>query len=380
MKYAFVKDNNVIIKSNRLIESSYKLTTNEQKLILIFASLVKTDDKDFKTYKVQVKDLIEKLDLQKSKSAYEELKKITLNLMKKVIIINVPSDDNSNQLDTIQLNWFSSVKYLNGRGIIEAHFDPTLKPFLLNLKERFTSYKLQNIICMNSSYSIRIYEILKQYQTIGKRIISIIKLKEMLGISQKKYSRYNNLKQKVILTAYKEINEKTDINFEFEEIKSGRKVDKIKFIIHSKKIEKLDSNNPLEEMTIVKVADIYKKSIVSNSYIKELKNIIQEDLSNEELEAILNVAHNNIEKIKEKYQIAKLSKYNNLVGFLISAILKDYKISKKNNQSNTSNRFHNFEQRTLKYSREELENIIDIRNQDRSELPSTVELETSKED
>jgi len=59
----------------------------------------------------------------------------------------------------------------------------------------------------------------------------------MLGIDPKEYKTYNNLKRKVILVAHKEINEKTDIRFEFCEIKLGRKVNEIGFIIQKKEAE-----------------------------------------------------------------------------------------------------------------------------------------------
>ena len=38
------------------------------------------------------------------------------------------------------VNWFSALAFENG--VIEYRFDPALKPFLLNLKENFTSYYL----------------------------------------------------------------------------------------------------------------------------------------------------------------------------------------------------------------------------------------------
>jgi len=44
----------------------------------------------------------------------------------------------------------------------------------------------------------------------------------MLGI-EKKYKYYGNIKDKIILKAQKELKEKTDIAFEFIEIKEGRK-------------------------------------------------------------------------------------------------------------------------------------------------------------
>jgi len=87
---------------------------------------------------------------------------------------------------------------------------------------------------LRSIYSIRIYELLKQYQSIGKRTITIESLRKMLGIEPDEYKTYNNLKRKVIMVAHKEVNEKTDICFDYKEIKLSRKVNEIEFIVQKK--------------------------------------------------------------------------------------------------------------------------------------------------
>jgi len=89
----------------------------------------------------------------------------------------------------------------------------------LELKEKFTSYQLENVVRLNSVYSIRIYELLKQYERIRKRKLTLEELRYFLGIEKDKYIQYGHLKNKVLLVAQKEINEKTDIQFTFNEIK-----------------------------------------------------------------------------------------------------------------------------------------------------------------
>jgi plasmid replication initiation protein len=48
----------------------------------------------------------------------------------------------------------------------------------------------------------------------------------------KAYSKYNNFKRKVIDTAYAELKKKGEYYFEYEPIKTGRKITNIKFTIH----------------------------------------------------------------------------------------------------------------------------------------------------
>ncbi len=90
------------------------------------------------------------------------------------------------------------------------------------------------MIKLKSTYSIRIYELLKQYEHIRERTISLESLRYYLDAIDV-YPNYANFKQRVLKHSQKELNQKTDISFEFEEIKSGRKVQRIKFIMCSQK-------------------------------------------------------------------------------------------------------------------------------------------------
>ena len=62
-------------------------------------------------------------------------------------------------------------------------------------------------------------------------ITSIDDLKLFLGISANKYKQYSHFKARVILTAQKELEEKTDIKFTLVEEKTKKKVDRIIFKI-----------------------------------------------------------------------------------------------------------------------------------------------------
>ena len=63
-------------------------------------------------------------------------------------------------------------------------------------------------------------------------IIELEELKSIIGANEKTYSVYQNVKTKCILQAQKELKKLTDIRFDFEEIKTGRKVTSLKFYIH----------------------------------------------------------------------------------------------------------------------------------------------------
>lgn len=224
-----IKDNNIVSKSNTLIEANSRLNLVEQKIILCLASNIEPHDKDFKTYRFPIKKFHHLLEL-KGSTKYTELSKITKELLSKVIEIRRGEE-------VIQVSWLSSATYNKNKGIIDMRFDPLLKPFFLELSNQFTSYKLANIVKLKSTYAIRLYELLKQYEDIKERTISLENLRYYLD-AMDLYIKYGNFKQRVLIPSQAELNQKTDISFEFEEVKFGRKVQKIKFIIRSRKEKK----------------------------------------------------------------------------------------------------------------------------------------------
>lgn len=218
-------NNNVVTKSNILIDANYKLTITEQKIVLYLVSKIRKDDDDFKTYTLSIKQFYELLGY-KGNPKYSEMKKITKNLIGKVVEIR-------EEKKLKQMSWLSYVEYNESDGSVNLSFDPRLKPYLLQLKREFTSYKLKNVMELKSGYSIRIYEILKKWQSLKEVEIPLKELREMVGATDK-YQEYHNFKKRVLTTSLKEIEEKTDISFFYHEIKKGKRVTAIHFTIHSK--------------------------------------------------------------------------------------------------------------------------------------------------
>ena len=80
--------NYLVTKSNYFImNSSYDLSLEEQKIILTLASMVQPDDDEFKTYKFKIADFMELLGVE-NQAKYTVIPKITKELMKKVFVEN----------------------------------------------------------------------------------------------------------------------------------------------------------------------------------------------------------------------------------------------------------------------------------------------------
>ena len=230
----------LIRKSNQLVEAKYKFDIWETRIFTKMLSMIRKDDVDFKDYRIYISEIITDYGLQKQQSAYERLKDGALSLMNRTVRILRDTDEGQKEFYT---NIIAGFEHLTEEGLyIDISFHPKMKPFLLQLKSRFTTYDARNILRLPSSYSIRIYELLKQYEKIKKRTIELQELKELVGVVEEikekrkiikkdRYPLYGNFRQKVLLKAQKDLKAHTDISFTFDPIKKGRKVTAITFYI-----------------------------------------------------------------------------------------------------------------------------------------------------
>jgi plasmid replication initiation protein len=250
-----MEKNYVVTQSNHLIEARHTkpLTSREQKIVLTMVSMIQPTDKDFMDYRISIREFHEMLGLS-GREHYTEIKEITKELMSKSV--EIPKADGS----WLLANWVSSAEYIKGEGAIALSFSPKLLPYLLQLKTAFTSYQLSNILSLKSTYSIRLYELMKKWQHLGRWECPVDDLKLKLGIAEGMYKQYGHFKSKALNVALKEINEKTDLLIKVKEIKKGRKVDKIEFSIqHFKEKEIRLPEKPKKELQAPSINEIRER-------------------------------------------------------------------------------------------------------------------------
>ncbi|WP_338631775.1 replication initiation protein [Clostridium baratii] len=344
------KNNALVCKHNNLINASYKLNLGEQKLILAISSMVNPYDEDFKEYSMSVDEFAElmNIDLKRNTSIYSRLKRKSSLLLSKRVTIHENDGD-------LQTTWFASIKYFDSKGKIGFCFAPRLKKYYLQLNQ-YTKYRLSNISKLNSQYSIRIYELLKQYEKVKNREFSLNEFKLKIGLDNEQYNRFYDLKKYAILVAQKELKEKTDIEFEFEEIKTGRKVTALKFFI--KENEKNKSKNSFKEIENkideIKEGKQIKIDEFEDENIKYLYELFEEKISKKNIKKIIENAENDIEKIKRIYEYSKTQNIENLVGFMLKMVQGDNFIEPvegRKSKKETDLRFNNFPQREYDYDK-----------------------------
>ncbi len=124
-----------------------------------------------------------------------------------------------------------------GSWYVEINANDDALPLMFDFKSHYFTYQLWNALQLKSATQIRIYELLKQYEYIGKREISVSELRELLGISPNEYPRFSNFKMRILDSCQQALAENTDICFTYERGKVGERGKWLTIIFHIKKNE-----------------------------------------------------------------------------------------------------------------------------------------------
>lgn len=336
-------DKNYIVKKSNyfIMNCSYDLSLEEQKLILTLASMVQPSDEDFKPYKFRINDFMELLGVD-TKTKYTEIPKITKELMKKVF--EIEEDDT-----IIQTAWLSSATYKKGTGMVELEFSPRLKPYMIKLNGLFTQYKLANILSMKSKYSPRIYEILKcnEFKKQGYIEIEVEELRKLLK-ADSIYPLYADFKRKIIIQTQKELRKISDISFDFEEIKTGRKVTSLRFYIYKNSEIMMDKPTALNEISISISDDIKQEKINLEEDINLIVSMMKShNITSLEAMKIYKSANGDMNHISRVYNHFKNKNADNFVALMIKMVTPGEFNEPKKGFKKTS--FNNFTPRDYDY-------------------------------
>lgn len=272
-------------KSNALISAKYKLNLWEMRIFIKMVMMVDYTDSENQEYKISLKELVDNFDLDGQRASYERLRKGAASLQDRTIIFN-RTDEETGEIITVRAKFLSSIQTKAGgkhSNFITVKFDSLLRPLLLDLKE-YTTYELRHILKLPTAYSVRMYELLtsNKYRTYTQFEIGLAELKQQIGaieteynaaknkliIKKDNYPRFGAFRQKILLKAQEHLAAFTDISFEFEPLKDGRKVTRIRFIVNrsSEHLRYIDSAK-LPEITPEDISQ-EEQAIVASIYGK----------------------------------------------------------------------------------------------------------------
>ncbi len=228
----------VAVQSNSLVSARYRLSLGEQRMVLTMISKIDYKDEVFQGYEISIKELASNLEINED-CAYREAQTITDKLLKRLLRIQQPNGR------LLKCAWIAEA--IHQPGSVTLTPAPSLRPYLLELKERFTIVPLAQIKRLRSQYSVRIYMLLRQYSNLGKFALSVDDFREMLDL-EKKYQRFNELRRWVLNVAKKELDEKADLSFILETVRKGKTISTLKFIIiKNEQLNKKKESKPFSQ-------------------------------------------------------------------------------------------------------------------------------------
>ena len=360
IEFSFMDNSKYIYKSNNLIESSYNLNINEQRLIYLAVKKLKPiyiksnlKPSQLKTYaatqefgdiRIYVNEFKKEFKLS-GNSLYERLEDIAKNFFENKI--QYLKDDGG----FVEKRWVITCEYNKIEKYVSLTFHPDLILDLLVFKSRYGELQYDITKNFKTTYAFRIYELLKNYMYKGNRRFELNDFRHKLAIyDDKKYSTYAEFKRNILNPSIKAINAGTDIHVDFEEVRYGRSVGAIDFTIKKADNSKIDVGN-------VELFDL--------SHYNNLKEILGCNITAGEVDIITNSAIESIrdykidmsvyDYIKEKAVVieeySKTKRINNYVGMIIKAVKGNWKLEAKERYRV----FNDYEQRD--YSKDQWNNI-----------------------
>lgn len=224
-----------VTKANELIQKSrFSLSAQQQKMVLFLISQINYWDEDFKVYCFSISEFCRVCGIERpGGKGYGELKAAIKEIADKSLWVRL-----DNGKETL-LRWIEKPYIDEGKGTVEIRLDKDMKPYLLQLRENFTNYELIYTLRFRSKYSIRLYELIRslQYHDLEELRcqFTVEQLKSMLDGEE--YREYRDFKRRVLNMAVGEVNRYSDRNVEYTEVKRGRKVVGLAFVIGAKSLE-----------------------------------------------------------------------------------------------------------------------------------------------
>ena len=215
-----------VIKANEIVRKArYELNITELKILAYMISKVKPADQPDQDYTFSIQDFCRVCGIDHTSGKnYKRLKETLKSMGDKSFWL---TQENGSE---VLIRWLGKVKLDKRSGNVSIQFDKDLQRYIVGLYENYTQYELFATLPMTSSYSFRLYELLKSYQYKRdkyEQIFDVDDLKERLAAP---YPAFKDFRVRALDVATKEINLYTDLEISWEPIKGHRgKVEEIRF-------------------------------------------------------------------------------------------------------------------------------------------------------
>jgi len=252
----------LITQANKLIMAPQKFSFDEKRFLLCLISKISPGDKDFKKHRIKFDEYANFIG-QDYDYVKNNLPKITRRIMREILEIQ---DGKTLRQRSVIIG----TDHEFGYGYVDVQIHPDLKDALLDLQGYFTSYKLENVLRMNSKHAIRLYEIIKceaykkqrrftlSWTFIPNPLKDDYKEPEIQKLLGTNYKRFIDFERKVLKPAQEEMKKHSDVYFTYTKDKVGRFLCAINFEIQDNVPTK--DHNQMSLFDIMPMSDkfIYK--------------------------------------------------------------------------------------------------------------------------
>ncbi len=212
-----------VLLANVFALGTLRFNTTHRISIGCLCKLMGYDSKDYKTIKAK----------------FRELRRIEIEWD--------VTNENGNNVWT-NTSPLSLARIIEGEGICEYEFTPSLIPFL-EKPAQYATFTLGVQAKFKSSYGLALYENCERYKKIGQtRYFDLLTFRKLMGVSVDEYKDFFSFKQRVIVKAIDEVNKYADFEITPQYTKQLRNIVGLKFYIKMK--SSLSEKMVLSEMCI----------------------------------------------------------------------------------------------------------------------------------
>lgn len=124
---------------------------------------------------------------------------------------------------------FEAIGYIETEGFVELMFTPSIMLYLTTISQQYTLCQLRQLARLESTHAMSLYQLCRKFKSTGLLRISVEEFRRILGIEEDQYTKFNDLRTKLIDRAIRQINKKTDLNIQFSTTKEGVKIKNLEF-------------------------------------------------------------------------------------------------------------------------------------------------------
>ena len=341
-----LNDENILSRSNVLITSKYHASLLESKIMALAMFRVQQEGIGLSTY-FTTKELVDTLGLHEGNAIYQKLRNASIDMVSHKYLLEDPESERFIVFPIV-------TECVYDRGVFKITFHENVRSHIFRLKSSFTQMSLPILMSfgtggkrdLRSNFTFRIYEILSTMKyhltdrrpeysfrydladfkmTIGAVDVNQPSIQKAIGLKNltpaeilekyvkeegRKFDRWSDFRDRVLIPAQGEIGNKTDLEFSFVPVRAGRggKVCAIIFTIRRNG----------------KFVDEDRDKALEYDNIRRVEGMLDFSASTSDIKALLSEAGNDLLRVRNACSLLRKQKdpdaIANKIGWLRSAI------------------------------------------------------------